>query len=174
MISRRGLTDLRRVLNLQGPRDNTAQRRRLEREIRTQVQRLIQELEGLNIDRLQTIAKSAVSLTFDRLQSLQQRVLDVSRRALEHHQPGTVLSEELLQLREGLGQSLVDFQKSLESGLIRLVRDLLRSSRIRGVYGNSVELLVESITERVTDRVDTITDIFRRNNNLNSPYSSYY
>jgi hypothetical protein len=162
-VSARGLEDVRRVLNLQSVRNTTAERRRLENEIRLHVRRLIRELEGLYIDRLESISSSAINLTFDRLEQLQQRVLDVSRRALENHQPGSVLAEELLLFREGLGESLVDFQKNLESGILRLIRDLIRSSRIRGAYGNSIEVLVNSIKERVTQRVESIRDLFNRN-----------
>ncbi len=151
------------MINLQRARDNSAVRVRLEGRIRAQVRRLIQELEGLNIDRLEAITNSAVNFTFDKLHQLQDRVLNVSRRALESHQPGSVLADELVELRQGLGQSLVDFQKGLESGLVRLVRDLLRRSRVRGIYGNSFEVIAESIASRVEERVEDIIDLFHRN-----------
>ncbi len=113
-------------------------------------------MEGLDIDRLETIANNAINATFERLHQLQQRALNVSRRALESNKPGAILSEELLALREGLGQSLVDFQNNLESDIIRLIRDLARKTRLRGSYGGSIEVLVRSIYDRVKARVSAI------------------
>lgn len=162
IVSTSGLHQIRRVLNLQRTRDFTGERVRLENLIRLEVQRLIQEIDGVSISRLRSIVNSAVNVTFEKLSILQDRVLDVSRRALEHHQPGSVLAEELLLFREGLGQSFVEFHQSLQESLLRLIRDVVRRSRISGTYGGSIEVYIRSIVDRVRDRVENIQDLISR------------
>ena len=53
---------------------------------------------------------------------------------------------------------MVDFQKNLEGDILGIIRTLITNARLRGTYGNSIEVLVRSIISRVRDRVESIRD----------------
>ncbi len=159
------------MLSLHGSILSNTNRRRLERAIRNQANRLVGDLRGLNITRLKGVALRVSNFIFDQIENLQNNTIQLADRALRSSTPGVEINNALLEFKAGLGESLSNFRWRTESALKRFIRDTLESVNIRGAPGTalrelwgsaSVQEVLESAGPLVEDRVNRIISIITR------------
>ena len=134
----------------------------LERTIKSEVSQLLRELRGLNLVNLRGVATNTANIVLDQVESLQRNILALADKALASSTPGSVINEAFLNLKQGLGRALINFQNKTEADILQFIRDTMASLQIRNLRGDRVESLYVEARDRITNRINQIVSMISR------------
>ena len=138
------------------------QKRQLELSIRLQTIQLVKELRGLNITKFHLLTTKVINSVFTQVSNVLDQASSLANRALASQNPGDVLNNALLELKENLGSRIQQFQRSTEKEIERIVLDTLNKIYLGDLRGKNLSDLLRRAQRRIQARVGEIVSIVNR------------